>query len=197
MSINNDLKKKELIKKASRDLFFRFGFNKTAMEDIARQSGLAKPTLYYYYESKNAIFNEIVIEEATHFMDKVQAKIPVRLPANEKIALFFRTTYQDLKIYASRMAKMPDIMCEYSPHGRPIVHKINEIFREKILPLIEAGQTDGTLISSEKETIANTLVFMTDFLNLDWLRHHSEETCDQVVETMIEIILNGLNRRNK
>ena len=80
MSVSNDLKKKELIKKAARDLFFRFGFNKTSMEDIAKQSGLAKPTLYYYYESKNSIFNEIVIEEATRFMDKVETKIPDTLP---------------------------------------------------------------------------------------------------------------------
>ncbi|OPX34946.1 hypothetical protein B1H10_02420, partial [candidate division KSB1 bacterium 4484_188] len=27
----------------SKELFFRFGFHKTSMDDIARQSGMAKP----------------------------------------------------------------------------------------------------------------------------------------------------------
>lgn len=195
MALSNDVEKKKRIKSAARELFFRFGFNKTAMEDIAHQSGLAKPTLYYYYESKNAIFNEVVIEEAKLFMDRVEAKIPEEVGADEKIAIFFKIIYQDLKKYASKLAGVPDTMYEYSPHGRPIVEKINEIFSEKILPLLEEGQDKGVFIDTEKEKIASALVIMTRFLNLDWIRRYPEEMCDQQIETVVEIILNGLKRR--
>lgn len=180
---------------SARDLFFQFGLNKTSMEDIARQSGMAKPTLYYYYPNKESIFNEVVIEEARAFMDKVERKLPGNASAEEKIAIFFRTVYQDLKYYAAKMEKVPVYMCEHSPHGRPIVEKINALFRQKLLPLLTSGKKEGNFDFEDADITVSTLVFMTDFLNFDWMHHHPEKVRDQIVETMIEIILKGLKRR--
>jgi AcrR family transcriptional regulator len=192
---NHDVEKRTLIMKSARDLFFQFGLSKTSMEDIARQSGMAKPTLYYYYASKETIFNEVVIKEAQAFMDKVEKKLPKDAPADEKIAVFFRTVYQDLKVYAAKMEKVPVYMCEHSPHGRPIVEKINALFRAKLLPLLTSGKEEGSFEFEDVAITVSTLVFMTDFLNFDWMHHNPEKVRDQVVETMIEIILKGLKRR--
>lgn len=181
--------------RSARDLFFHFGLNKTSMEDIARQCGMAKATLYYYYPNKETIFNEVVIEEARAFMDRVEEKLPIDAPAHEKIAIFFRTTYQDLKFYADKMEKVPEYLCDHSPHGRPIVEKINALFREKLMPLLHSGREEGIFGFEDEQIIGSTLVFMTDFLNLDWMHRHPERVRDQVVETMIDIILNGLKRR--
>jgi len=49
---NNDREKKNVIQQAVWKLFFPPGSNKTTMEDIARENGLAKPTLYNYYPEK-------------------------------------------------------------------------------------------------------------------------------------------------
>ncbi len=195
MATNNDLQKKQLIKSAARDLFFRFGFSKTSMEDIARQSGLAKPTLYYYYTNKQEIFNGVVIDEATRFMDKVEKNLPPELPADEKIILFFQLIYKGLKRYASEMAKVPDLMYDHSPHGKPIVEAINKSFAEKLCPLLLAGKEEGLFDFKDVDVTVSTLVFMTDFLNIEWMRLHSEKIRDQIVERMIDIVLNGLRRR--
>jgi AcrR family transcriptional regulator len=191
-----DLKKKDVIKKSARDLFIHFGFSKTSMEDIARQSGLAKPTLYYYYPGKEAIFDEIVVEEAISFMNHVEQRLPENLPADAKLAFFFRTIYQDLKIYAAKMADLPAYLCEHSPHGHPIVVKINDLFKEKLLPLLREGKEENIFDYEDEAYASSTLVFMTDFLNMDWIHHYPEEMCDRVVETMIEIMINGLKRRS-
>jgi len=58
MTLKVDLEKKQKITEAAKELFFRFGFSKTSMDDIAVQSGMAKPTLYYYYDNKEAIFKQ-------------------------------------------------------------------------------------------------------------------------------------------
>lgn len=196
MATNHDIQKKQIIKSAAKDLFFRFGFSKTCMEDIARQSGLAKPTLYYYYTNKQEIFKEVVIDEATRFMDTVEKNLPPDLPADEKIALFFQLTYKGLKQYASEMARVPDLMYDSSPHGKPIVEAINKSFAEKLCPLLLAGKQNGLFDFIDVDVTVSTLVFMTDFLNLEWMRLHPEKIRDQVVERMIDIVLNGLRRKN-
>lgn len=194
MTTNNDLQKKQLIKTAAKDLFFRFGFGKTSMEDIARQSGLAKPTLYYYYTNKQEIFNAVVIDEAGRFMDKVEQSLPADMPADQKITLFFQLIYKGLKKYASEMSRVPDLMYDSSPHGKPIVEAINKSFAEKLHPLLLAGRKQGLFDFKDENVTTSSLVFMTDFLNLEWIRLHPEKIRDQVVERMIEIILNGLKR---
>ena len=196
MATNNDQEKKYLIKEATRGLFFQFGYNKTSMDDIASQCGLAKPTLYYYYPNKGAIFNEVVIGEAEAFMNAVEKKVRRDIPADEQIALFFRTVYRDLKKYAAKMVGVPTALYNHSPHGRPIVHKINQMVAEKLRPLLEAGQKEGIFQFEDEQSTVSALVFMTDFLNLDWMHRHPERMRDRVVENMIQMILNGLKRRN-
>lgn len=196
MLTNNDVQKKQLIKTAAKDLFFRFGFTKTSMDDIARQSGLAKPTLYYYYTNKQEIFNAVVIDEAGRFMDKVEESLPSDLPADQKTKLFFQLIYKGLKKYAAEMNKVPDLMYDSSPHGKPIVEAINKSFAEKLEPLLLEGKEGGMFDFKDVDVTTSTLVFMTDFLNLEWIRLQPEKIRDQVVERMIEIVLNGLKRRS-
>ena len=58
----DDLVKAEILKAAER-VFQKWGSNKTTMEDIAREAGKGKSTLYYYYQSKEEIFDAVVIVE--------------------------------------------------------------------------------------------------------------------------------------
>lgn len=44
------------ILKAALDLFIRYGIKRTSIDDIAREAGIAKGTLYLYYRSKDALF---------------------------------------------------------------------------------------------------------------------------------------------
>lgn len=187
--------KKSAILQSARQLFFRFGFNKTSMDDIALQSNLAKPTLYYYYTNKEAIFNEIVFEEAERFMDSIVRKIPQNIPADDQLALFFKKIYSGLKEYAAKMTDVPDCLYDCSPHGRPIVEKINHLFFERLQPLLQAGKEEGIFEYEDEQGTLSSLVLMTDFLNLDWIHRTPKKKANQIVESMIAIILNGLRRR--
>jgi len=193
--LSNDMAKRSSIKEAAKELFFRFGLSKTSMDDIARQCNLAKPTLYYYYPSKESIFNEVVIDEARGFIDRVEKKIPGQMPADEKIAFFLNTLYHDLKKYSKELAHLPELLYESYPHGKPIVEKINELFSEKLRPLLIEGKKKKILEISDIETTLSALVIMTDFLNLDWMRRVGENHRNIMIERVIEILLNGIRRK--
>jgi AcrR family transcriptional regulator len=187
--------KREFIKNAAKSLFFHFGFAKTPMDDIARESNLAKPTLYYYYPNRESISNEIVIDETTQFMNRIIQKIPTKLPVDEKITFFFRTIHQDLKVYWAKLSHLPQFLYEHYPHGRPISERISTLFGEKLKPLLKEGKELGLLDFEDEEGTLSTLIIMTQFLNLDWMRRVPEKDRDNIVETIIHIILNGLRRR--
>jgi len=86
------LSKDELIRvevlKASRTLFQRFGLFKTTMEDIAKAVGKGKSTLYYYYESKDEIFDAVIREDMQEVFSQVKAAVEKACTAEEKLRMF-------------------------------------------------------------------------------------------------------------
>jgi len=53
---------RESIKKASRDLFRRYGYNKTSVNEIAKKARIAKATIYKYFESKEMVLHAILMD---------------------------------------------------------------------------------------------------------------------------------------
>ena len=45
---------------SAKKLFQQFGLHKTTMEDIAKSAGKGKSTLYYYFKSKDEIFDKVI-----------------------------------------------------------------------------------------------------------------------------------------
>ena len=61
--VNKDEYRKKIVITASQ-IFGRFGFRKTTMEEIARALKIGKSSIYYYFNSKEEIFEAVVKYEA-------------------------------------------------------------------------------------------------------------------------------------
>jgi len=53
---------KESIKKAAQDLFRKYGYNKTSVNEIAKKAKIAKATIYKYFESKELVLHAILMD---------------------------------------------------------------------------------------------------------------------------------------
>ncbi len=53
---------KDAIKRAAQDLFRRFGYHKTSVNEIARKAKIAKATIYKYFESKEDILHALLMD---------------------------------------------------------------------------------------------------------------------------------------
>src|SRR5580704_10684739 len=56
-SARND--KRSRILDAAQSLFLRYGVKRSALDDVVREAGIAKGTLYLYFDSKDALFAAI------------------------------------------------------------------------------------------------------------------------------------------
>ncbi len=196
MSTQEELERKKLIKETARKLFTQFGFNKTSLDDIAHQSGLAKPTIYYYYPNKVAIFNEIVLEEAKRIFQDVENNLNQTLSVDKKFILFGKLLYKHLKNHASQVSNVPKNFLEYSPHGRPFVQKVRQIFQEKLSAILREGCEQGIFDIDDIELSTKALMAMSEFLRMSWLINEKEAECDRIFNEFQRILLNGLlNRR--
>ncbi len=53
---------KDSIKKNARDLFRKYGYNKTSVNELAKESNISKATFYKYFESKEVILHEVLMD---------------------------------------------------------------------------------------------------------------------------------------
>src|SRR5690606_14365751 len=53
---------KESIKKAVQDLFRKYGYHKTSVNEIAKRAKIAKATIYKYFESKELVLHAILMD---------------------------------------------------------------------------------------------------------------------------------------
>lgn len=65
-------RKEEIIRAASKR-FSRHGFNKTTLEEIARDVRIGKPTIYHYFNSKDELFYSSVTFQSSQFIEDIKA----------------------------------------------------------------------------------------------------------------------------
>ncbi len=76
----------------SGQIFSRFGFKKTTMDEIAKALKIGKSSIYYYFISKEEIFEAVVLNEANILRNELTAAIKsVESPLEKmKIYVFVR-----------------------------------------------------------------------------------------------------------
>lgn len=81
----------------ARQLFAKLGVDNTTMNDIAIASHKGRRTLYTYFNNKNEVYNAVVESELERMYERLQVVASRKLPADEKLMLFFYTRLDAVK----------------------------------------------------------------------------------------------------
>ncbi|WP_069651102.1 TetR/AcrR family transcriptional regulator [Caloranaerobacter ferrireducens] len=80
--------KKNDILDAAIKVFFEKGFHKAKMEDIAKEAGVGKGTIYEYFESKKDLFQEMIKCSIEKYIEKARKAIFKKNTVKEKLIAF-------------------------------------------------------------------------------------------------------------
>ncbi len=73
------------ILEAAQNLFAKFGYKKTTMEDIAMELHKGKSSLYYYFKNKEEIFQAVIDKEQGVLISKLEEIVKSEQAAKEKL----------------------------------------------------------------------------------------------------------------
>ncbi len=92
----NDLEAK--IIEAAKSLFIEKGFAETSMSDIAAKAGINRPSLHYYFRTKDRMFQAVFGEIVQKILPRLHNIITTReLPIAERIGSVVDTYYEVLR----------------------------------------------------------------------------------------------------
>lgn len=72
-TVKNPENRKQEIISAARDLFLKNEYEKTSMQDIITQLGIAKGTIYHYFNSKEELLDAVVENTVAEYIEKLKA----------------------------------------------------------------------------------------------------------------------------
>ena len=187
----NRLRRKML--RTARSLFARQGLKKTSLEDITNAAGIAKSTFYQFFESKEALFLELLAEDGPAVEAQLRAELDQAATARDGIARLLRAIVHELETNAltRRMLTHPDelqVLVEYATPEQLAASNNNGL--ALIVPYLQAGQRVGAVIAGDPGLYARVISAVTLLtLHRDKI---GEDQYDAVLNTLIDLLARAL-----
>lgn len=189
---------------AAKEVFARKGFHATTIADIAKQAGLAYGLIYWYFESKDALFHALmaVEEEAlrTHLAGALHAvgppagaggDVPFRawLEASAQATFeFFEADKATVKLLFRDAYALGD---RFEKH----LGGIYERFIDDIESFIVAAQERAEVVAGPPRMVAYTVAALVGQLAHRRLSTDDNVTAAQVADFVVALVLDGLRPR--
>jgi len=187
----DDIVRAEILKAAER-VFQKWGLNKTTMEDIAHEAGKGKSTLYYYYQSKEEIFDAVVIVVFEKILQKAKELSQEAETAKEKLIKYIVESINEMK---SRISTYT-IIREEIKRNQNFISKLRDMFQAReekyIREILEFGleNKEFTFINKSEVIIAaKTITGLMHALEL-YLLLENDDTAQ--IDIAARLIANGL-----
>ncbi|HCT31228.1 MAG TPA: hypothetical protein DIW31_10985 [Bacteroidales bacterium] len=154
---NTTISKEEQLKEeaisAAQKLFQQYGFRKTTMEDIAKAMGRGKSTLYYYYKSKDEIFDEVITKEINEVTKKTKNAIEKESTAVDKLKVYLKVSLKTVKTKVNLYKIVKgELLDDFAPINK-LVKRYNTNEYLVIKEILLLGIENNEFSSSFKEEI--------------------------------------------
>jgi len=131
------------ILEAAQRCFSHYGFQKTAMEDIAREAGISRGSVYRHYPDKEALFREVSEEQTRLFIDEMSlrtSRITGLSDQIEEIVRLTRSFVLDNPLNAAMTRSDPESLTRALTSDGAVLLAMSI---EALVPLIEGAKTAG------------------------------------------------------
>ncbi len=182
------------------NIFSKFGFRKTTVNDIAQALGKGKSSIYYYFRSKEEIYREVIKKEADLLRNEIYTKVvDTSMNPKDKLREYVLIRMRFLRELVNfNEALRNDYLKNFA-----FVEKIREHYdkeeHEVIKGILEEGR-DHEIFTLEETNFA-ALTFVTAMKGLEvplFIKNeYTLEDLEEVLDGMLEILFYGLVKRDK
>ncbi|ODU07184.1 MAG: hypothetical protein ABS81_02470 [Pseudonocardia sp. SCN 72-86] len=176
-------------------LFDQVGYFQTSMADIARSSGVKKPTLYHYFRSKDQILF-VILDEIIDVL-LTQQSLPERQDLSGPDALLALITdiITLLDTHPSYVRAAFEHYRDLPPELGQVIQKKRDTYVEGIETLISKAADAGEL-SPEYPRVSALAVFGMATWAYSWYRSDGPLNAEQLARRLWTIFLRGVETRH-
>jgi AcrR family transcriptional regulator len=171
--------------------FERFGFNKTTVDEIAKDAGISKRTLYQEFENKERILKEIFVSETLSVRQAILDQINKIIDPVEKLQAYIRLAIEYLNHNPFIMNVLHDESGFFAPFlkGKPCI--IEEGIEETFVNILKDGVKKGVFRKMDKKAVGHCIFLL--FKDLTYGRNSPDRPFgSNQTNEFINFIINGV-----
>ena len=192
-AIMEERKIREWILERSTDRFLSEGFSNFTMDEIARDAGVSKKTLYRLIPSKN----KLILMVLDHQIEIIENKQRIILEDSNmsfkaRLEAMFRIVSE---FYSSIRAKSLQDIERLSPEIWEMVRQRREGALDRIIRLLEEGRIDGQIRNDISSKFLGRYFQSTiDSLISPRVMMEEDMTPNQLLDITLSLMFNGINK---
>jgi AcrR family transcriptional regulator len=188
---------KNLIVESATKFFSKFGFYKTTMDEIAKHIHKAKGVLYYYFRSKEALFNEVLKQELNAVkseLSKITCSNADPLTMLEKYLLTrLKLLYKAVNYHETLKA---DFFEKYH-FVKDVRDDFTEFERNQITFILEKGKKEGYLDIKNIESNVNITMMIINSIEFPLFLQNKYAEFENTIGELVSVITNSLRAYKK
>lgn len=198
--MSQDGTKEQLILIAARRRFAHYGFSKVTMDEIAGDVGLAKPSLYYYYPTKESLFRAVIAQEQSQFVSDMDNLITRGIPASTKLKKYVGVRFKLFRKLVNLNALSFRTWSEVRSISGDLFNNLEKEELKAILHILTLGKSSGEFSCVNPHRTAVLLLHVLHGLRLRVFRGEeggivTDEAYAELKkesELFLDIVLNAL-----
>ena len=184
---------REQLIQAARQVFARYGFKKTTLDDIASEAHRGKSTIYYYFKSKDEIFKAVIDCEAEIRVNAIEDQINNTENPRRKLRTYIYLRMRTLKMVVNYYEALKNDLLDqlYFVDNLRTEHFEAEITRVKNL-LLE-GIFSGDFSIQNPDLTAKTIVTALHGFEVPLIvKNLPDDELEKAVDEMLNILFFGI-----
>jgi len=176
-------------------VFNRFGYKKTTMDEIAEQLGKGKSSIYYYFKSKEEIFQAVVEKEAVLLRSEVRKSIEGTSNPKEQIKNYVLTRMKIYKRVENFNNALKDNVLLHMDFVSTIRSSFNKYEIELVKKILADGVESGEFVIENPDLAAIGIVTALKGLQVPLLEYKDEIDVVSRLDNMLRILFYGIVKR--
>ncbi len=183
----------EEVLQSAANIFFAKGFHATSIEDVARDVGLLKGSLYYYIKSKDDLLFRLLlagIEDSDAFIARHID------PAGDPVEQLERAIRAQIDYIIQNRVQFGLFLHEFDSLSGKRQHKLISVmsrYNARFVELVRRGQQQGKLMPGEPWIVVNGVLGMCNWL-YRWYDTDEISDPEQVKQIFLRMLLEGIRK---
>jgi len=165
---SGDARRQAIVSSAAH-LFEQQGYATATMESIARQVGLAKPTLYHYFASKDDILFAIHEEFIDLLIERISQRTALALSPSEHLQGIVEDVLGLMHSHRGHVRVFFEHYRELPTAQQEVIREKRDAYETVVTNIIETGVADGSLRPVNPRLLSLAMFGMTNWA-YQWYR---------------------------
>ena len=177
-------------------IFTRYGFRKTTMEEIAGASHMGKSSIYYYFKSKEEIFQVVVEFEARMLKERLNRIINKNDSPPERLKAYILFRLHHIRTLENFYAALNEEALSHMDFILEIRRNFEIDEQQLVSKILEDGMELGVFQLTSSKIGAIAISTMMKGLELPLLLSEVHKTDrEELMEDLIRVLLYGILKR--